>query len=120
MFYRVKGHCCCSFFLTVEGLITTKVLKGQRHCCITYLEGGGGGGGGQESLASCMSSRELRSGAESFRMPAHLSCLQVQPLLGKELRTAKQGIAGQCGQLTRCTEQGSRTVVHLTDEHAQR
>ena len=42
------------------------------------------GGGGQESLASYLSSRELRSGAESFRMPAHLSCLQVQPLLGKK------------------------------------
>ena len=76
MFYRVKGHCCCSFFLTVEGLITTKVLKGQRHCCITYLEGGGGGGGGgQESLASCMSSRaqiwsrELQN-ARSPELPA--------------------------------------------------
>ena len=29
-------------------------------------------------------SRELRHGAESFKMPAHLGCLQVQPLLGKE------------------------------------
>ena len=29
---------------------------------------------------------------------------------------AEQGIAGQCGQLARCTGPGSRTVVHLTDE----
>ena len=52
------------------------------------------------------SSRELRSGAESFRMTTHLSCPKA----------AEQGIAGQCGQLAWCTEQGSRTVVHLTDE----
>ena len=38
----------------------------------------------------------------------------------RERRTAEQGIAGQWGQLARCTGQGSRTVVHLTDEYAQR
>ena len=32
-----------------------------------------------------------------------------------ERRVAEQGIAGQWGQLARCTGPGSRTVVHLTE-----
>ena len=53
-------------------------------------------------------SRELRSGAESFRMPAHLSCLQVQQLL----RMTEHGrTVGPTGKV-HC----SRTVGHLTDE----
>ena len=41
------------------------------------------------------------------------------PATAKE--PAEQTIAGsQCVQLARCNGPGSRTVVHLTDEHAQR
>ena len=54
-------------------------------------------------------SRELQN-ARSPELPAG-------PATARERRTAEQGIAGQCG---RCTGPGSRTVVHLTVEHAQR
>ena len=46
--------------------------------------------------------------AESFRMPAHLSW-PAGPATSRERRTAEQSIAGQWGQLARCTGPGSRT-----------
>ena len=78
-------HAAAVFFfkkVTVEGLITTKVLKGQRHCCRNELIRRGGR---SHYCHACMSSRELRSGAAR-----ELECAACG---SRERRTAKQGMA---------------------------
>ena len=55
-----------------------------------------------------MQFRDIWSRVQNVRSPE----LPAGPATARKRRIAEQGIAGQWGQLARCTVPGSRTVVH--------